>query len=378
MIERPFVGLDCLALPRQFSGAANYIFALSRELLISPDRKFPIALFCKTIHKPLFRDFLKPADKLVDVPLSHRAALLYFYEVRLKKLLLREKIRLFYALHYMCPPPHPEYQIINTFHDMGFLLYPGYYPLVKRLYFRGMMHRFVARSEHMVAVSRTTAADLARLFPEKAGEITVIYPGIDHLSQQIDPDHPVDRSEKPYFLAVNTFELRKQIPFLIRVFDLIKSADRLPHRFLIAGHPANASRQVKRAVQRSPFRDDIRILSSVDESDLTRLYRNCAMFLNASVYEGFGFTPFEAMRYDKPMLLYGNAALKEVLGEQPFILSHLVPEIWARQIIDTVTNEQPFMIDHQPLNSLTWKIAARHHLRVLEASLTTGATKIVS
>lgn len=378
MIERPFVGLDCLALPRQFSGAANYIFALARELLISPDRKFPIALFCKTVHKPLLKGFLKPADKLVDVPLSRRAALLYFYEARLKKILLREKVRVFYATHYMCPPRHPAYQTINTFHDMGFLLYPGYYPLVKRLYFRKMMHRFVARSEHMVAVSRTTAADLVRLFPAKAGEVSVIYPGIDHLPQEFDSSQQTRPAAKPYFLAVNTFELRKQIPFLIRVFDLIKSNDRLPHQFLIAGHPANASRHVKRAVLKSQFRDDIRILSSVDEAELTRLYRHCSMFLNASVYEGFGFTPFEAMLYRKPMLLYGNAALKEVLGDQPFVLSHLVPEIWARRITETIKNDQPFLIDDQFLKALTWKIAARHHLRVLEACLTTGATQIVS
>lgn len=371
-----FVGIDALALPTVFSGAAYYIYHLTKSLLEIP-RPFPMAVFCRPPHRPLFADLLRPGDKLISIPLKRRAARLYFYEFQLKPLLIKENIRVFYATHYICPPAGAQYCLISTFHDMGFLLFPQFYPLLKRLYFGRRMKTFLSRCHRVVAISRSTAETIRQLFPEYASRVVVIYPGADHLLDAHTPAPPSPRVAPPFILAVNTFEVRKNIPFIIRLFNHLKSTRRLAHRLLLVGQPANGYKEILGEIRRSPFRSEIVLASAIPAEELSFYYRHCDFFLNASEYEGFGFTPFEALSHGSPAFLYKNNTVAEFLGDHPYIFEHLEVELWAAQIEQEMAVSFRGKITPAAIGNLSWQNTARATLQLLEQAISMGEPRLV-
>lgn len=376
-VDTDFVGIDCLALPEKFSGAAYYIYYLTKNLLEAP-RNYPLSIFCKPQHQRIFRDLLGTRDKIFPVPLKNRADQLHLYEFRLKRILLKENVKIFYATHYICPPPDERYHLISTFHDMGFLLYPRYYPLIKRLYFGRRMKTFLERSDHVVAVSQSTADSLAKLFPQYSPRIKVICPGADHLPLERTYSLLKPAVASPFILAVNTFELRKNIPFIIRVFNSLKTRANFPHKLLLIGHPANGYSKIMAEVNRSPFRKEIILLNSLSSTELTYYYKSCDLFINASEYEGFGFTPFEALNQNCPVFLYKNNTVAEFLGDHPYIFNHLDADVWADFIWNELMNSFKLKMDREAIRHLSWSNTAKETFKLLDTLVSTKDVSLAS
>ncbi len=365
-----YVGIDCLSLPANFSGAAYYIYHLTRELL-SQERTFPLAIFCTPLHIRLFEPFRQPNDKIVAIPIRNRAEKLYFYEYKLRSYILNEQVRLFYATHYICPPPHSGYKLVSTFHDMGFVLHPQFYPLIKRLYFGLRLKTFLLRSAHIVAVSRSTAQSIRQCYPDFPPEkISVIYPGTDHLltSQSASPIQPHTR--QPYLLAVNTLEKRKNIPFLIRLFNHLKTRYQLPHQLLLVGNPANGYREIRNEINQSPYRNDIVFSGYLPEAYLNFYYRESDFFVNTSHYEGFGFTPFEAIQHNCPAFLYRNNTVEEIIGEHSYVFDSFSVNDWAENIYHEYKYNFRNRIHKGQISHLTWENSARKTIRLFQRLLT--------
>ncbi len=353
--QTPFVGIDCLPLPRHFSGAAKYILHLTRSLLRAP-RDFPLAILCRPRHTGLFAAYLKPADKLVTVSVRNRAQFLWRYEFSLPKLLRRQKIHIFHATHYLCPPASPYYKTVSTFHDMGFVRFPYWYSPLKTLYFKRKIPVFLNRADRIVAVSRNTRDDIVNAFPQTAAKIQVLHPGTDHLDMDKIPS---TASDPPFILSVNSFEKRKDIAFLLEVFNRLKREYFLPHRLILVGQPGNDGKNILRAQRKSPFASDIDIRISIPDEELIRLYQSADMFVSASNFEGFGFTPFEALRFGLPTFLYRHAVVEELLPRHPYILDHKEPEKWAALIAGAFLKNYSEKFSAFPAVQLTWRNCAR-------------------
>lgn len=371
-----FVGLDCLPLPAKFSGAANFICHLVDEILKAP-RDFPVAIFCKPQHRSLLQPHLQRRDKLVEIPIRNRPQLLLFYELFLKPRLIRERVGLFWAFHYVCPPADPAYQLVTTFHDMGFYLRGTDYPPAKRLYFRLRLRRFAGRAQRIVAVSQSTARSLLQAWPEVAGKVSVMYPGTDHLLNSSSEASDCLPVTEPFILAVNTFERRKNIPFIVKLFDYLKAQHRYPHRLLLVGHPANDFQHVQQTVRSSPFRDEIVLAQSLPEMVLKECYRRAAFFVNASQYEGFGFTPFEAIRRGCPAFLHSTGPLREMLGSHPHIFDHYDVSRWAEAIQRSAAGGFADKIPATRITHLSWEAAGRNALQLITQLMNTEEFRLV-
>ena len=158
------IGLDGIALPQHFSGAAHYIINLIQNILVQK-RSFAVTVFCKPNHCGLFENYLQPGDQINPVRISNKISQLIFYERKLRKLLVEKNIDLFHALHYICPPQDSRYKVITTFHDMGFITHPQYYPYLKRKFFAIRLPVYFRRSDCIVSVSEQTAEDIKKVFP---------------------------------------------------------------------------------------------------------------------------------------------------------------------------------------------------------------------
>jgi len=359
------VMLDCIALPDRFSGAAFYILHLTRSLL-QQERGFNILVLCRAKHAHYFENYARPGDAIITAELRNRAHKLYFYEKQLSKILLKHKADLFLATHYITPPAHPDYSIISVFHDMGFMLHPEWYAIVKRFYFRKRMPVFVKRSDAIVTVSHNTRNELVRFFPAAQQKSLSIYPGTNHLSASAEPPEEIRQSDRPFILAVNSFEKRKNIPLIIDIFEELKKRYDISHDLIIAGKNNNHSNGIQQRRNHSPFKDSVFIFSNVRMGQLKYLYRNAALFINTSLYEGFGFTPAEAISMGCPVFLYPNGAARELFGEHAALIDSTEPGVWAERIFSAMQDNFAGSIKPHALKDLTWANCAYNFTNLIE------------
>ncbi len=361
---QPRVGLDCLALLGRPTGAGLYIRQLACSLLNQRNRPFQLIIFCKPHHVGLFAPWLQPGDRLCPVPILNRLHLLFTYEWLVPMLLVRYHIQLFHATHYLAPPVPRGVPLALTIHDLGLFLHPHRYSLGRRLYLRTRLPVFLRRARRIIAISHTTARHLKAFFPQQASKIHVIYHGTDHLPETAPLAVHSRTARPPFLLAVNAFESRKNMPFLIEVFEHLKQRYRMPHRLVLAGYPANGLAEVAARCHRSPVASAIELCIQPDEEELLSLYHRADAFLSASLLEGFGFTPLEALRCGRPVFLYANDTVRELFPPSPALFNHLDAALWAEQIFRQWLAGFPQQPDRAFLQSLSWQQCARETMEL--------------
>jgi glycosyltransferase involved in cell wall biosynthesis len=100
------------------------------------------------------------------------------------------------------------------------------------------------------------------------------------------------------------------VPFLIRAFD---RAD-LQAELLLVGRADDDSPEIAAELRRARRGDRIRLVGGASDRELDALYRSALALVMPSRYEGFGFTPLEAMARSCPVLASDIPAHQEVSG----------------------------------------------------------------
>lgn len=118
-----------------------------------------------------------------------------------------------------------------------------------------------------------------------------------------------------YILVLSTLEPRKNIGQVFSAYaGLISKSTDVP-KLVVAGRKGwMVDREL--AGIREKYSDRICLTGFIDEDDLKEVYSHADIFVDASVYEGFGMPPLEALSYGvKHVLVSDITAHREVLGE---------------------------------------------------------------
>jgi alpha-1,3-rhamnosyl/mannosyltransferase len=78
------------------------------------------------------------------------------------------------------------------------------------------------------------------------------------------------------------------------------------------------------------------------DRELAALYRNCTLFVMASVYEGFGMPVVEAMACGARIALSRIPVFEEIAGEYARYVEPLDVEEWGRAIREAVEQSRDF------------------------------------
>jgi glycosyltransferase involved in cell wall biosynthesis len=201
----------------------------------------------------------------------------------------------------------PWRPFVATVHDVSSA--PG---LARRrhAYKRYMWPWAARRARALVAVSQFAADETAQRLDVPAEKIEVIHsgPGLTETSPAGGDGAP--GTERPFFLYVGDLAGRKNVPFLIRAFD---RAD-LTAELLLVGRADDDSAEIDAELSRARRGDRIRLVAGASDRELEGLYRSALALVMPSRYEGFGFTPLEAMARSCPVLASDIPAHREVSG----------------------------------------------------------------
>lgn len=243
---------------------------------------------------------------------------------------LAGKADLYHFCNFTIPPISPSAKTIVSIHDMSFMRHPECAEAKNLEYMKARIGATVRRADAIVTISRFSAREIVHFFPEAEGKVFPIHLGVDQELASPGRDAIVETRrrlglERPYVLTVGTIEPRKNLPFLVDVFDRIRADADL----VVAGRPGWKFEPILAKFKEAKKADRIHFLPSVGDGDLAALYAGAELYATASIYEGFGFTPLEAMLCGTPVLSSSAGSLEEVLEDSAFLLRKFDLGNWA-------------------------------------------------
>ncbi|MDP1688576.1 MAG: glycosyltransferase family 1 protein [bacterium] len=248
----------------------------------------------------------------------------------------------------------PHFNIIGTklphvvtFHDLSFLHHPDFFSTRHRVWHWLQGYRETARrAAQCIAVSEFTKSDLQDFLGIPSEKITVIYSGI-HSSFRVLKKDSIDllkfketnKLNKPFILYLGTLEPRKNIPALIRAFDLLKSNPSFKDfELVLAGRVGWLSKELLREARMARNVESIRFFGSPKSDERALLYNASEIFVYPSFFEGFGFQPLEAQACGVPVISSNRTSLPEILGESARLINPWSIEEIHESLVEIITN----------------------------------------
>jgi len=292
------VGINARYLNSPMSGIERYIAELLRHAALSDCVFHP-----RTVHSWLGR---------ADHPNALLRKLRPFYSAVWDRYMdalegPQQDIDLFHAPSFIAPKL-AKVPTVVTVHDLAFRIYPEFFDLRTKSYYGMFMNASLTQAKRIVCVSEATASDVIRFYPKVKQKVRVVHNGFTDFSR-IPPDNKIldtlGLAPDGYLLCVGAFNARKNIQAVLSLAPRLREL--YPRmRIVVVGRPA---------VQQCNLLDASIVFSGhISDAALSSLYRNAALFVYPSKYEGFGFPMLEAMSVGTPVAYSQTSCLPEIAG----------------------------------------------------------------
>ncbi len=308
----PAIAVDLRALVPATTGIGVY----TRSLLLALAARSGMRYMGMAHRPPRESGELEAAGIGVE---HHEAPLgVLWQQLRLPRRLRRGDIDLLWSplitLPLRCPVP-----AVATVHDLTALLFPETHTFKVRWSLLPFLRPSFERARRLVAVSAATARDLAFHFPQCAGKVRIVYPGVD---PEFRPGAPeviaATRREmgmpEGYILYAGTIEPRKNVGALLDAWQVLRAEDPQTPPLVLAGPYGWRSAPLLRRIAELEA-EGLRALGRIERSRLVRLFQAARLFVFPSLYEGFGLPAAEAMACGVPVIVSNTSSLPEVVGD---------------------------------------------------------------
>jgi glycosyltransferase involved in cell wall biosynthesis len=334
------IGIDGRALQGSRAGIGRYVFELCREL----DRLLPSATFFVYAPGPVELP-VSSARWVVRIdpsPLARVLKPIAWLKLRAGRLCREDGLDAFWGAATFLPTLPRGVRTICTVYDVNFRVVPSSMSRTHRLAHQLFFERDVTAATHRIAISSGTSARLQAYFGVRVSAIA--RPGVSPVFQPRQPDavRAVEAEagiDGPYFLAVGTWEPRKNLELLVRVFRSLRSSGLLEgHRLVLVGGRGWKDQQLHRLLteEESRSRDgskDVVALGYTSDEMLAHLYSGCKAFVFPSTYEGFGLPVAEARACGARVITTDIPELREAGGPDTVYIAP-TPEGLRRSLLD--------------------------------------------
>lgn len=243
--------------------------------------------------------------------------------------------------NFVRPPLGKRKRSVVTIHDLSFMRMPETTEKKNLAWLTAEIQRTADNADAILTDSHFSAGEIHDLLGVEAERIFPVWLGLD----SFPPPPPEAEAaalrrelglERPYLLMVGTLEPRKNIPFLVEVFEAMRDFD---GDLALVGGLGWKTEGILAAIENSPRRERIRRLGGIRDDQLAAVYAGAAAFVYPTRYEGFGFPPLEAMARGVPVVSARNSSLPEVLGDAPRWVDGFDAEEWAAAVRGVLGDE---------------------------------------
>ena len=315
------LAVDGSGLARPWAGVGVYTLEILRALASErPGSRFTVYSTAEpSVDQPALAFRRPPATRLIGRHL--------LWPARLRRL----RAHLYFGPAGLLPLGGVGLPAVITAHDMAIYRHPEWFPGGQALSTRLVVPRSMRRADAIVAVSASTARDVAELFGVEPGRLEVVPEGVSDRFHPMPAERLDDVRRRlglpgRYILFVGTIEPRKNLPTLLDGWSRMRGRPPV----VVAGTWGWRCQDVRERLER--LAPEVRVLGPVSGDDLPGLYNLAACLAHPAWYEGFGLTPLEAMECGVPVVASGVSSLPEVVGDAGLLVDPADVEGWTEAL----------------------------------------------
>lgn len=192
-------------------------------------------------------------------------------------------------------------------HDIQTQTHKERFSLKTRLLMAFYYHFDFKLRDVIVAISNFDKQEIATVYPAYQKKIVQIY---NPVFTDLFISAGIHKAGKPYIIAVNIQSRHKNTITLIKAFDKIK--DMIPHDLYLVGRTTAETAHLVSYVNEHDLKNRVIFKGFLDDLYLAEVLRGSSLYVNPSLFEGFGMTAVEAMLAGVPVLVSNVSAVPEV------------------------------------------------------------------
>lgn len=253
--------------------------------------------------------------------------------------LATKRLKILHSTDFI-PPRLGAKRFVITIHDLAFLRFPQFLTASARHYYNRQIRFAVRKADHIMAVSAAARDDIVQLLDVESDRITIQHHGYrdefrPYSATEIDRARAKWKLPEDYFLFVGTMEPRKNLSALLASYRIFRTKVSYPPALLLCAPPGWGSDQIISELK------EIQGVIWWDESPadaLPAVYAGARALVLPSYYEGFGLPVLEAMACGTPTIVSNIPALREVVGDEGWMIDPAEPE--------TITDALRLAVEH--------------------------------
>ena len=223
------------------------------------------------------------------------------------------------------------------------------------------------KAKQIITVSLYSAADIASKLKIKSNNICAIHHGLDadYFCDKVKP-----LSDRNFTLMLGGDSFQKNPELAIRAWAQVDPALRQKYPLKIVGFCGNKSSPLLTAIQENDLEGQVEIKGWISQGEMVQHFKNAALFLFPSRYEGFGFPLLQAMACGTPVISTNKSSIPEVLGDvgfqyEPDDATGMAAGI-KRLLKDTDEWQKQSDTGYQRSLGFRWEVSAQKHLDVFD------------
>lgn len=285
------------------------------------------------------------AFHVVRCPVSarFRPARILFEQFRLPRLLARYRVDVLLNPGFTGPLSTRVPQV-TVFHDLQHKRHPEFFRRLDLPFWNLLLAGSVRCSDRLIAVSESTARDLADCFPQSAGKISTVLHGVDpeffSIGKRRRENGGPIHSGRPFILIVSTLHPHKNLERALNAFRLFRQA-RPEYQLVVAGLRGFAAEALDEHRSRLDLSEDVVFTGWIPRCDLYELFLGAAAYLAPSLFEGFGLPLVEALAAGLPSACSSIAPFHETAAGVAHFFDPLSTES-MRDALAIITADESF------------------------------------
>ncbi len=294
------VALDLRDLPREQVGTRTYAVNLARELGKLPELELTLLVQSPAQARGMQGRVVAAAAWADDVAVIHKPA----------QVLDPAELRLLFE---------SKAQLVITYQDLIAFRIPLVFASESRFdSYRATSRLALPAVQRVIAISQSVRDEIAAEFGIPHSEIPVVMHGADSGNGPRAAQHRLsDRLPRRYFFSLASDYPHKNLPNLLDAYAQLrarwKGGD--PPHLVLAGYSSGARSGLYPQLEHTPSPRGVRFLGPVKQDQLVNLFKHAEALVFASLYEGFGLPPLEAMALGTPVIAMPVSAMPEVCGD---------------------------------------------------------------
>jgi glycosyltransferase involved in cell wall biosynthesis len=337
---------------------------LRRITLDHPEHEFYFIFDRDWDEEFIFSDNIIPLK--LGPPARHPFLWHIWFQYRLPRLLKRIKPDLFLSPDGFIPLKSPV-PTLAAIHDINFYHFPQDLPFFVRKYYLKYFPLFGKQATKIATVSEYSKSDMIKNYHINPEKIDVVYNGVDIIFKPLIEEKQEEVRKRysqgePFFIFIGALVPRKNLPRLLKAFDLFKEKTKNGYKLIFIGDAMHSFREIDRTFSEMKFKKDVVFAGRIPREEIALLLASARALLFVSYFEGFGIPLIEAFCSGVPVVAGNRTSLPEIGGKGAFYVDPFSVESITEGMIkadqDLILRKNLILEGRKQKDKFTWERSA--------------------